>query len=558
MTSSPALLPIPAGLPEPWETPEDQRRFWQQDRMHYPGPIAMLEYEMVRRTTEISLNAYFQAYDMPFRASLRRFWAHRYISQVPLDLTDEERADMVRRSEEKSDAAIARLWERWESEFLPEIQQHFAWWEQFDLPGATTPDLLAHLDETLLRWDRIWTIHFDFAGALRSQSRFEDFYNDVFGSDDAFAAYRLLQGFDNLTLRTGRALWELSRQARDLPAVRAILEARPAPAVIPELERSDDGRAFLRQLRAYLDEYGQRGDSWGLSHPSWIEDPTPVIENLQRYITQPERDPDLELARLAAEREQHVAVARETLRTYPAPVRQQFESLLRSAQQGVVLLEDHGFWIDFRTPYRARRVFLELGRRFAEAGVLESPDDVVHLTLAEIEETARHLPSIDRRQLVAERKAEIAHYAAIELPLAVGTRPPGPPPDSPQTRTRAKFFGAPPQPSDDPRALNGAAGSPGVACGIARVVRSLRDAGRVQPGDVLVAEMTAPSWTPLFATVAAVVTDTGGILSHCAVVAREYQIPAVVGAGRATSVIQDGQLIEVDGNRGVVRIIEAD
>jgi pyruvate,water dikinase len=97
-----------------------------------------------------------------------------------------------------------------------------------------------------------------------------------------------------------------------------------------------------------------------------------------------------------------------------------------------------------------------------------------------------------------------------------------------------------------------------VARGIARVVRSLRDAGRVQPGDVLVAEMTAPSWTPLFATVAAVVTDTGGILSHCAVVAREYQIPAVVGAGRATSVIQDGQLVEVDGDRGVVRIIEAD
>ncbi len=71
------------------------------------------------------------------------------------------------------------------------------------------------------------------------------------------------------------------------------------------------------------------------------------------------------------------------------------------------------------------------------------------------------------------------------------------------------------------------------------------------------AETTAPPWTPLFATAAAVVTDTGGILSHCAVVAREYRIPAVVGTGTATSLIQDGQILEVDGDEGIVRIVEA-
>ncbi|MDQ3547566.1 MAG: PEP-utilizing enzyme, partial [Chloroflexota bacterium] len=107
-----------------------------------------------------------------------------------------------------------------------------------------------------------------------------------------------------------------------------------------------------------------------------------------------------------------------------------------------------------------------------------------------------------------------------------------------------------------PLVLNGAAGSPGVVQGTARVVRSLADAGRIGPGDILVAPTTAPPWTPLFATVAAVVTDTGGVLSHCAVVAREYRIPAVVGTGTATTAIQDGQLIEVDGDRGIVRIVQ--
>jgi pyruvate,water dikinase len=87
------------------------------------------------------------------------------------------------------------------------------------------------------------------------------------------------------------------------------------------------------------------------------------------------------------------------------------------------------------------------------------------------------------------------------------------------------------------------------------VLRSLAEADRLRPGDVLVAPTTAPPWTPLFATAAAVVTDTGGILSHCAVVAREYGIPAVVGAGTATARIADGQVVEVDGDAGVVRIV---
>jgi phosphoenolpyruvate synthase/pyruvate phosphate dikinase len=90
---------------------------------------------------------------------------------------------------------------------------------------------------------------------------------------------------------------------------------------------------------------------------------------------------------------------------------------------------------------------------------------------------------------------------------------------------------------------------------VARVVRSLADADRLAPGEVLVAETTAPPWTPLFGIAAAVVTDTGGILSHSAVVAREYGIPAVVGAGDATMLIADGDLVEVDGDAGTVRVV---
>jgi pyruvate,water dikinase len=103
--------------------------------------------------------------------------------------------------------------------------------------------------------------------------------------------------------------------------------------------------------------------------------------------------------------------------------------------------------------------------------------------------------------------------------------------------------------------VKGLPGSAGVARGTARVIRSLAEAGKLQPGDVLVTVSTEPPWTPLFATASAVVTDGGGVLSHSAVVAREYHIPAVVGTGNATTTFEDGQLIEVDGNNGIVRLV---
>jgi pyruvate,water dikinase len=91
--------------------------------------------------------------------------------------------------------------------------------------------------------------------------------------------------------------------------------------------------------------------------------------------------------------------------------------------------------------------------------------------------------------------------------------------------------------------------------GTVRVIRSLSEASKLQPSDVLIAVVTEPPWTPLFATASAIVTDTGGVLSYSAVVAREYRIPAVVGTGNATRTFQDGQLIEVDGNAGIVRVV---
>jgi pyruvate,water dikinase len=389
-------------------------------------------------------------------------------------------------------------------------------------------------------------------------SMFDDLYHDLFGDDDMFGPYALLQGLPNMTLQTNSALWELSRRALTVQEVRAILEERAAAEVVPALEGSPAGRAFLAELRAYLREYGQRGDKWMIDSPSWYEDPTPVIKNLKDYIAQSGDDPAAGMAARAAERERLIADARTRLAGYPQEVVGKFEFFLKAAQEANVISEDHGFWIDFRCLHQYRRVLMEFGRRFGEAGALRQAGDVFLLTPAEMRETAVALPHADRKALVRERQAEMARARAAHPPPALGTPPPGPPPDSPMQRAIGKFWGAPPQPETERGVLHGNAGSPGTARGPVRVVRSLGEAGLLQSGDILVAETTAPPWTPLFATAAAVVTDIGGILSHCAVVAREYRIPAVVGTGTATATLQDGQIVEVDGTAGTVRLVSHD
>jgi pyruvate,water dikinase len=115
---------------------------------------------------------------------------------------------------------------------------------------------------------------------------------------------------------------------------------------------------------------------------------------------------------------------------------------------------------------------------------------------------------------------------------------------------------SPARESDTPDELRGLAASSGVVRGPVRVLTDIAEAQRLKPGDVLVAPVTSPPWTPLFAIACAVVTEVGGALSHTAVVAREYAIPAVASVKNATRLLRDGQLVEVDGSAGVVRVLD--
>ena len=582
-------IPAPENFAVTWENPDDQRLHWNLDSYHYPNAMAPLAFELTATIYEDGCSRAATEFDMPFRFEGRRINTYLFRAIIPIgvprdgvvrllnrvkrfapsvigSIESKTTSTLIRKYLVKLDPVIDDLGAYWNETLLPKVRQYLAEWEAFDLEQATMPDLLAHLDSVVTGAERIGTIHYLIhLPNLFAMSQFDELFRDLFesdssGVDGALAPFRLLQGFDNMILAGDRMLWDLGRKALTMPAVQGILEEKAAAEVIPALEESAAGQVFLEELDAFLREHGQRGAMFSaIGEVSWIEDPTPVVKMLKDYVTQPDRNPQAELAAEAAERERLLNKARARLKGYPQPVVDEFERLLKAAQAATVLHSDHGYWIDYRAMYNVRRVLLALGRRLAAAGVIDAPADVLFLWLAELKAAAQDPSRVRRQEVVAERKSEMAHFAAIKPPSMLGTLPLMPPPtEEPLTRAYAKTSGgmAAAASSRDPGVLRGNAGSPGTVRGPAKVVRSLAEAGKLRPGDILVAETTAPPWTPLFATAAAVVTDVGGVLSHCAVVAREYRIPTVVGTGHATEIIQDGQVIEVDGDAGLVRVLE--
>lgn len=221
-----------------------------------------------------------------------------------------------------------------------------------------------------------------------------------------------------------------------------------------------------------------------------------------------------------------------------------FEALLAAAKQIGPLTETHNYWIDRMAQSRLRRIARRVGARLVDAGVLASTDDVFYLDRVEIAAVLRE-PG-DRRTLVLERRAEHARRLGTRPPAKVG---------KPSDDGDGDRFDGSTIVSEHVDEVRGTGASAGIARGPARVVIDQSAFGTVQPGDIIVCPSSNPSWVPLFAIAGGLVTDTGGVLSHAGVVAREFGLPAVVGTREGTARIADGRMVEIDGSSGVVRLL---
>jgi pyruvate,water dikinase len=352
-------------------------------------------------------------------------------------------------------------------------------------------------------------------------------------------------------------------------ALLTLIDEQDARSTLERAESLEDLRELSAPLRdaidAYLDNWGLRAIRYEVAYPMVAERPEWLLRQLQEQARANDEDHSAAHAAARAAAEQRLLAdlgdteeTRATLETarHTFPVRESNETATVGLPAAVL-----------------RHVGLEAGRRLARSGNLERPDDVFDLTINEVTAVLRgaaNAPADPALRAHTRREARLA-ADATSPPRTVGPPPDaaaGPPsltgfPPAIVEGTRAmlwyadKVFGAPPPVTDADASTNeirGTAVSPGQYEGTARVLLDESQLERIEQGDVLVCPITSPVWSMVFPALGALVCDAGGPLSHPAIIAREFGIPAVVGTGVGTSVIPDGASVLVDGDKGTVAL----
>lgn len=452
------------------------------------------------------------------------------------------------------------LVDRWNAEWKPDVRQRLAVLRSTDPAALDDTGLQAHLGELIAVFRRLHDVYFRLTGAaIALLAELGVTTRDLLGWTPA-QTLRLRGGLRGDHMAVAVGLGELARAAADRPAVRALLEEWP-PDVEQLLEETDP--QFAAAFRRYRDEHGHRTVGFDLTQPTLAEQRGVLLNLVRAQLDNPfdlDREHEALRDRLGAAR----ADAELALAAVGDEGRRRFALALAGS--------------DLATPVRDEKVYyavslwallryalLELGRRVAAAGLIDRPDDVWHLHL----DTA--FAALDRGADLHEEvrlgRGRHAWAAAHPGPPFYGP-PPTPADDAglPEPSAGAlhvvelaqwsmSLRGAPTGGGETPDgAMRGLAASAGCYTGPARVIRDVADFGKLRRGDVLVCPETTAQWAVLFPVLGALVTDRGSVLSHPAIISREYGVPAVLATNNATTTFTDGQLLTVDGTAGLVHV----
>jgi pyruvate,water dikinase len=566
----------------------DEGRFWFWNSMHFPAPMPAFDVACIDSPYQ-AVGAWqnrFFAVPPAMGIDYRIVNGYVYISGNPV--TDpEQMAERVgyfqRRAgyyfehwdelyagwKQKMQALIAEITELPVPD-LPEYEPDEVMLE--DRRNTAFYELLDAYGRTLRCGDLMWQHHFELLllgyGAYVT---FHDFCKSHLPDIPDQHVAQMVAGIDVLLFKPSAELRRLAQLAIDSGVDGAFVEGRSPREIDAELEQSDAGRAWLQELEAIKDPWFNMATGDGLYHyyRSWYDDPgipyASVVGHVRALregeaVERPSEEIARERDRLA---EEYGALLDEESRGA-------FVELLGLSRMVFPYVEEHKFFCDYWFLTRWWNKLREFGALLARHGFLEDGEDVFQLGRHEVAEALDELvltwatggkplgPTL-WPPIVARRKELLERLADWTPPPALGATP-----EAITDPMSIMLWGVTTQrvqewatAEEDGARLSGAAASPGVVEGLARVVVDVEEIARVREGDILVCPITSPAWAPIFSNVKAVVTDIGGVMSHAAIVCREYGLPAVVGTGRATSAIQTGQTIRVDGSTGLVTILDA-
>ncbi len=349
----------------------------------------------------------------------------------------------------------------------------------------------------------------------------------------------------NVTTEMDLALWETAQTLRQNRESAALIQTGDAADLAARYLAGDLPTHTQRVIEGFLDRYGMRGlAEIDFGRARWRENPTPVIQSLQSYLAIEEADAAPAMVFTRGEKAAEDAIrtlAAAADRAIGAPVGGWLVRMLSKRVRALAGLRESPKFNVIRLMGVSREALLQSGAALVEKGVIDQPDDLFYLYLDELYVLAMDAPG-DWKRLVAARRAtferEKRRRPIPRMLLSDGT---------------AIYEGMGAAINAD-GSLVGSPVSPGVVEGNVRVVFDPHGAD-LQPGEILVCPGTDPAWTPLFLAAGGLIMEVGGMMTHGSVVAREYGIPAVVGVDRATTRLQTGQRVRVDGTTGRIVLV---
>ena len=595
---SPFEVPTPEGC-EGWKElypyyyvfSDDRRefednRFWFQDGMHHPEPLYPFD-TITSESWWVALGQYnTRVFVVPPALGIdqRVLNGYLYITALPVANPN----DIPARVGEFMERAgyYYQNWDRLYAQWVKKAEETIAELKAIKVPdlperedletvvkqgrGITSAyDLLTAYNRAIENMHKIWHLHFEFLNlGYAAYLTFYGFCKQTFPDIPDQTVAKLVSGIDVILFRPDEELKRLSKAAVDMHVAGVFKKTINPDEVIAEMGKSEAGKKWLAELEKSKDPwfYFSTGTGFYHLHRSWIDDMTVPCLAIRGYIEKIEKGETIArpMAEIRKERDRLAAEYTALLPTDEA--KKAFQEQLGLARTVFPYVENHNFYVEHWHHTVFWNKMREFGRLLVKHGFFKEVDDMFYLHRFEVQQAIYDLigawgsggeargpkywpPIVAKRKVLFEKLKKWAPPPALGEPPEVVTEPFtimlwGITTDSIQTWLKPKEEGA--------KELKGFAGSPGVVEGPARVITSVEELVNVQPGEILVCPITTPSWAPIFNRIKATVTDIGGMMSHAAIVCREYGLPAVVGTGYGTKTFKNGQMLRVDGSTGVV------
>jgi pyruvate,water dikinase len=556
-------------FPVDWQEGEKEL-FWIHDDLHIPNPVSPLFFDI--GGWWLTCDHMFRRFGTPFACDwiAKEINGYVYTAAIPCDpalrseATEYEARYAPRTPRDPEYAGqigaylggvlpiyASNFMDWWKTRLRPEIERNFEYLDGFDYEGASLLELAVLLEDAMDVHDRHWKIHWMLNFAQFASTTNLNAVIEEVGADVALMG-RLQSSVEDRNWDAIEDLWKSKEEVKGDEELQAAFEAPTAAEVMSALDGTDRGRRFIAErVRTHQQTFGYKS-MWSheFVYKLWVEDPAPIIEAIRGYVATDYDYP----ANLQSVRDDLEGATRDVVAGIEGDAREKLDAALQMSLNMNPLTPDHHFYVDQGTNARLRVAAIAIGRKLVEAGALADPEDVVFLRYNELRRLMADPEAFDAQDLVSDRRDEREDAFEKRPPSWLGTAT-----QDALDFPYAGLWGFPDRfHAGEPATtgeIKGLAASPGVVEGPARFVSSLEEFDQVQEGEILVCRMTNPAWVVLFTKITGLVTEAGGTVSHPAVVAREFGIPAVVGTGNAGERIKTGDRVRVNGATGVVEIL---